>query len=100
MGKKTCEICGKAIESGFVETHHVVPVEVTTKAGVPDSRVVTLCGDCHQEVHRWYSGKVTDMAYDPRTLKFRAKSWPEMVKEYESAYDSFVRYKQKRIYSV
>lgn len=44
----------------------------------------------------WYSTKVMDMAYDPATKRFRAKSSLEMVKEYQSAFNSFAKYKSEQ----
>jgi len=96
MGKETCELCGRKSELETIEKHHVVPVEVTEQAGMPESRVVELCCNCHRELHKWYSIKVADMAYDTQIKRFRAKSGVEMVKEYEAAYKVFAEYKKGR----
>jgi len=40
--------------------------------------------------------KVVDMVYDLQTRRFKAKSWDEKVKEYESAYRSFRNYKEEQ----
>ena len=96
MRKETCELCGRKIELGFIEKNHIIPTEVTEEAGMPESKAVRLCSNCHRELRRWYSTKVTDVAYAPETRRFRTKSWTERVKEYESAYDSFIKYKRKQ----
>ena len=96
MGKETCELCGYESEVGSIEKHHVVPREVMEQAGLPESRVVRLCCNCHRELHRWYSTKVADVNYDSETKRFRAQSWLEMVKEYQPAFDSFVKYKEEQ----
>jgi len=94
--EETCELCGYRSQLGDIEKHHIVPVEVTEQAGMPQSQTLRLCSNCHREVHKWYSAKVWDMAYDPATKRFRAKSYPEMVKEYQSAFNSFVKYKNEQ----
>ena len=52
MGKETCELYGYENEVGSIEKHHVVPREVVEQAGLPESRVVRLCCNCHRELHR------------------------------------------------
>lgn len=94
MAKKTCQLCGYKTEHTATEEHYIVPTEVTEQAGMPKSKIVELCPNCHRELHRWYSLKVADMAYDTKMKRFRAKSPLEMVKEYESAYRVFVEYKK------
>jgi len=94
MGKETCSLCGCKAEHTAIEERYIVPAEVTEKAGVPKSKIVRLCGNCHRELHRWYSIRVADMAYDTKMKRFRAKSPLEMVKEYEAAYRMFVEYKK------
>ena len=94
MGGETCELCGYVSQLWAIETHHIVPKELTSQAGMPDSATVTLCNNCHREVHAWYSKKVFDMTYDPATKRFRPKSVVEMVKEYEVAYRVFTQYKK------
>ena len=96
MEDETCQVCGYKSELGVTEKHHVVPTEVTEPGGIPRSKIVRLCRNCHRELHRWYSTRVADMVYDPEAKRFRAKSSPEMVKEYESAYESFVRFKGRQ----
>ena len=95
MGKGTCELCGCNSGLEIVEKHHIVPLEITEMAGIPESKVVELCRSCLRELNRWCSFKVVDMAYDTEIKRFRAKSWLEMVKEYETAYRSFAEYKKR-----
>lgn len=96
MGGEICELCGIVSQPEAVETHHIIPTEITSPAGISDSATAALCRNCHQEVHAWYSKKVLDLAYDPANKRFRAKSPAEMVKEYEAAYRIFTQYKKER----
>ena len=95
MGGETCELCGGYVRQlKAIETHHIVPKELTSQAEVPDSATVTLCSNCHREVHTWYTKKIFDQTYDSMTKRFKPKSLVEMVKEYETAYRVFAKYKR------
>ena len=94
LEKKICEVCGHKIDFGEIEKHHIVPMRLTKEAGIPESRILTLCHDCHQELHMWYSAKVASMSYNTKTKRFETKSRLEMCREYESTFDSFVKYKR------
>ncbi len=96
MGRESCELCGYRGEPGTVEKHHIVPIEVTERAGVPESRIIALCQSCHRELNRWYSVKVADTGYDTSLNRFRPKSPLEMVREYEFAFNTFAKYKQEQ----
>ncbi len=96
MGKETCEFCGCRSELGTIEKHYIVPTKVTEQAGMPESAKISLCCNCHFELHTWYRTKVMDMVYDPETKRFRAKSWDEEVKDYESAFNEFRKYKDEQ----
>ena len=96
MGGETCELCGHVSQLWAIETHHIVPKELTSQAGIPDSATVTLCSNCHREVHTWYSKRVFDMTYDTMAKRFRPRSSVEMVKEYEAAYKAFAEYKKSQ----
>lgn len=95
MRKEGCELCGSRVDPGHIERHHVVPTHVTGQAGLPESQTLRLCRDCHREVHAWYSARVSDTAYDIKTKRFRTRSWLEMAKEYNSAFDSYMKYKKR-----
>ncbi len=97
MGGETCELCGYVNGLRAIGPHHIVPRELTSRAGMPDSATVTICSDCHKEVHSWYSRKVFDMTYDPGVKRFRPKFLVEMVKEYEAAYKGFAEYKKRQL---
>lgn len=73
--------------------HHIVPVEVTAEAGIPESQTFRLCTNCRQEVHSWYRTKVAQTTYDADTRRFRPRSGLELVREYHSAFSSFLNYK-------
>ena len=96
MEKKSCELCGREVESGAMEKHHIVPSEVRKQAGIRRSKIVRLCSNCYAELHKWYSAKVSDTTYNSKTKMFRAKSPLEMVKEYKAAYRIFTGYKKGR----
>ena len=96
MIPENCEVCGYQSQLGAIERHHIVPADVVKQAGVANWQAVRLCCNCHKEVHTWYSSRVSNMAYDPKSKKFRARSWLEIIDEYKSAYTSFVTYKKGR----
>ena len=91
MREETCELCGHKGQPATMEIHHIVPKDLTEQAGMRASQVVRLCCDCHREVHAWYKAKVSDVVYSAKTKEFRQRSWLEMVKEYQSAFNSFVK---------
>ena len=94
MKKKACELCGCEVEPRAMKKYHIVPSEVREQAGIRRSKIIRLCSDCYAELHKWYSAKIFNTTYDANIKMFRAKSPQEMVKEYESAYRGFVRYKK------
>ena len=95
MEQESCKVCGYRSQLGAIEKHHIVPTEVTEQAGLPASQIIRVCCNCHREVHTWCSIRVSNMAYDPRSKRFRAKAWLEIVEEWRSAYQSFVTYKRE-----
>jgi hypothetical protein len=95
-----CKVCGYVSNLGAVAQHHIIPKDVTKQAGMPESATVNLCCNCHFELYTWYRTKVTDMVYDPETKRFRYKSWDEKVKDYESAFNEFRKYKDEQKKSV
>ena len=76
-----------------MEAHHIVPTEVSEEGGIAESQAVKLCDDCHRDAHSWYRGRVARSAYDEDSKRFIAKSALEMVREYQTAFDSFVAFK-------
>jgi hypothetical protein len=76
--------------------HHIVPTEVTTDAGIPESQTVRLCQSCHAEAHSWYLARVRHTEYDAGSKRFRTKSYLEMVPEYQAAFSDLVRHKEDR----
>ncbi|MBA7702465.1 hypothetical protein ES703_111233 [subsurface metagenome] len=63
---------------------------------MPESATMSLCCNCHYELHAWYRMKVTNMSYDPDIKRFRDKSWDENVGDYEAAFNSFNKYKNEQ----
>jgi len=96
MGRESCELCGHRREPGLMEKFHIIPTEVTELAQVPESRIITLCPDCHRELNKWYSTRVADTGFDTATKRFRPKTPQEMVREYEFAFNIFEKYKRER----
>ncbi len=94
MRKGKCELCGRQIDFGIIERHHVIPPEVTEEAGLPESKTLRVCSNCHREVHTWYSARVSDMYYDSEAKRFTSRASPEVAKEYKSAFDNFVKYRK------
>ena len=93
---ETCEVCEYVSHLGAVAQHHLIPKGVTEQAGMPKSEAVSLCCNCHFELHTWYRMKVADVVYDPALKRFRAKSGDEMVKDYRFAFRSFMEYKNEQ----
>lgn len=96
MRQETCEVCGYTSHLGVIERCHIVPLQLTEKAGVPESETLKLCCNCNRELDAWYAMTVADMAYDTKTKRFTAKSPSEIVKEHHSALDSFMKYKKEQ----
>ena len=94
MRKDTCDLCGREIEPETVVIHSFVPRNVTKQAGMSDSGTATLCINCHKEVDDWYLKRVSTETYDWRSKQFKPKLPAEMVKEYETSYKVFVKYKK------
>ena len=90
---EACKVCGYVSYLGAVARHHLIPRSVTEQAGMPKSETVSLCCNCHFELHTWYKTKIVDMVYDTETKRFRAKLWDEQVNDYKSAFRSFMNYK-------
>ena len=99
MAEKTCQICGCELKPKAIVRYPVVPAEIIEEAGIQRLRTVRLCSNCSEELQRWYETRVSNMTYDTALKRFKGKSPPEMVREYEAAYRRFARYKkeQKRV---
>ena len=96
MTRQACQVCGRCGKPDDMVQHHIVPVEVTAEAGIPESQTTRLCVNCHREAHSWYRTKVALTTYDPGTKRFRPRSGPELVREYHSAFSSFLNYKAEQ----
>ncbi len=96
MEKNTCQVCRYQSQLGAIEEHHIIPTQVTERAGVPPSQTLRLCCNCHREVHDWCLTKVSGVTYDSKAKAFRDRSWLEMVKEYQSVFNSFAKYKKEQ----
>lgn len=96
MARQTCQICGRHSKPDTMEQHHVVPTEVTAPTGIPESQTLWLCANCHREVHSWYRSKVARTTYDLTTKRFRPRSDPELVREYQAVFNSYLKYKAEQ----
>ena len=92
----TCELCGYRSDLGAVGKHYIVPTKFTEQAGMRRSQILRLCRNCQQELDTWYSREIARIAYDPRTKQFRTKSSLEVVKEYQSVFGDFAKYKKEQ----
>jgi len=93
VAMKACQVCGYSGTPGGMELHHIVPVEVSEQAGIPESQTFWLCPSCHREVHSWYNSKVARSTYDLKDKRFRPMSSLELVREYTATFSSFLNYK-------
>jgi len=91
-----CESCGCVTEPGTAQTLHIVPIEVTQKAGMPHSATVVLCSNCYTEIGTWYAKRVSTLVYKPETKRFEHKSSVEMVREYENICKAFFDYRKRQ----
>lgn len=94
MAEKTCQLCGREVALKSIERHSIIPREIMEQAGIRRAKIVSLCPDCREELQRWYEVKVADMTYDTKMKRFKGRSPLEIVKEYETAYRLFARYKK------
>jgi len=92
--KTTCEACGGKSRLGFLIVHHIIPEHVTRQMEIIDSSTVGLCLSCHSAVHNWYAKRVFSLLYDFKSKQFKNRLPTEIVKEYKSAYEVFVRRKK------
>ena len=95
MGKETCEIFGQTSEFWYMQQPRLVPKDLAKRAEVSKSAAIGLCNKCLAELYAWYSEKVYDISYDPKTKRFERRPPHEMVNEYEAAYRSFIEYKNR-----
>jgi len=96
MKMNTCEACGYKGRTGDIVARRIIPEEVTEEAEVPDSGTVALCVNCRNELHTWYSKKVSDLTYDPSTKRFIPRTAAEMAQEFEATYRAFAEYKKRQ----
>ncbi len=91
---KICQVCGHFSPLGFLIVHHIVPEHLVRQMGITDSKTAELCLYCHQAVHSLYAKRMISMPYDPETKRFKPKTAPEIVREYETAYQDFANSKR------
>jgi len=95
MGKKNCKACGCEGVLTSLIINSIIPEDVTKQAGIVSSRTATLCRKCSEELQNWYSKRVFNIVYDPGSKQFKPQSPTRMVKEYEGAYEGFIKYKKR-----
>ena len=96
MRKKTYDICKRKTDATNIIIHSIIPKEIAIWAGISASETATLCKNCLDRVNAWYLNRVSTLTYDWGFKQFRSKLAAEMVKEYEVAYDAFVKYERWR----
>ncbi|MEE9400130.1 MAG: hypothetical protein V3V23_07665 [Dehalococcoidales bacterium] len=94
MGRKKCEICGHARNSGDLVIHEIVPEEVVARAGMSDLKTAVLCVDCRNELQAWYNQKVFRVSYREKVKRFVPMTPAELAKEYQAAYEAFAARKK------
>jgi len=92
----TCELCGYESNLGAIDKRYIVPIELTEQAGVSRSQILRLCQNCNRELDIWYSSKIAHNFYDSSEKRFTPKSSVETVKEYQSAFKAFIKYKKEK----
>ena len=95
MSKDSCEVCGNT-EPGLNRRCYIVPEEIAEQADIGRSNAVRLCSKCQNELDNWYSAHIAEMTYDTAAKQFIPKSALQLVKEYQTAYQWFVRSKKER----
>lgn len=59
-----CPICGKSIESHFMESHHYIP----ESRGGTNNDTMRICGTCHDVVHLYIPIDEIDQYQTPEAL--------------------------------
>lgn len=96
MAEEKCQVCQNSVDPEDMETHHIVPKNLTDDEGIPESQTIKLCNNCHTEVHAWYTARVRRSEYDDKERRFRSKSSLEMINEYQKVFSDFMKYKGAR----
>src|SRR3972149_8247013 len=97
MGEEICEVCGYRRQLGGVEKRPIFPREIIEQAGITRWQIINICSNCQIELSKWYSLKVAPMEYSVKAQRFSYKTSAQMVDEYQSAFNSYIKYKKKRI---
>ena len=96
MPGKICGACGYGGKLRAVVEHPIAPEEITEQADTSSLATALLCSNCLSDMYVWYSKRVSRQAYDLGTKRFRPRSDEDMIKEYEAAYEAFIRYKNQQ----
>ena len=75
-----------------METHLIVPTEVSEEGGIAKSQTIELCDVCLRDAHSWYRGRAGRSSYNEDTKRFIARSAIEMVREYQTAFNTFGKF--------
>jgi len=97
MRRQTCELCDFRGDVDLIRRYRIIPEEVTEQAGITQYKTVRLCPNCWQELSSWYSANISDITYDTAFKRFRSRSGPEMIKEYEVAFSRFQEHKKSKM---
>jgi hypothetical protein len=84
-GRRCC-VCGKL---HGIQVHHIVPKE---KGGSDDiDNAITLCPNCHDEVHQLYIGGMVTRTYTYEELKLHRKRTIKIAHQSKSPTPSVIR---------
>lgn len=70
----TCQCCGKRGSSAPLHAHHLVPVYADASLGYSLDNLVTLCKDCHEQIH--HQNREAEFARDYQPIE-QPVTWPE-----------------------
>lgn len=96
--KKQCKHCGNEINKAVLIKHSIVPNDISKQIGLENVKVVDLCFTCHRAIHDWNASSVSWVIYD-KTNRLKAKPLSKVAKEYEAAYQNFVKNKLNESYN-
>jgi hypothetical protein len=96
MEEAICVLCSFQNNTGLVQKHPVIPLDIAREAGQAKPKMLMMCNNCFLELLAWYSAKVSGFFYDPASKRFENKPPSQMVNEYQSAFGSFTKYKKRQ----
>jgi hypothetical protein len=90
INKKQCEHCGNEINKVALIKHSIIPNDISKQLGLENVKVLDLCFTCHRAIHDWNAPRISWVVRD-NTNRLKSKPLMEVAKEYESAYQDFLK---------